>query len=110
MSRDETHIINSFNEFVYAVVNKPGMYRVNNIEDLGLVIFGYIAGVARSGTISGLNEFMNNFRRFVNEHFDTTVDYDWERLIRFHAGGNVGSLELFKILFDRYIENVEKGQ
>jgi len=107
MIEKDLEIINSFKELIQAIINRPAMYMVNNVEDLGLVIFGYLAGVGRTTDNNVLNKFMGDFRKFTNKHFETTFDYDWDRLIRFHSSGDKGSLELFKKLFDLFINEDE---
>jgi hypothetical protein len=95
--------VNQFIDWLQHVVNKPGMYQVNNIEDLGLIMSGYLIGAAHMGDVEALSAFLSDFRSFVNKHFETTFDYDLERLIRFNSSGDKGSLVLFKELFDKFV-------
>lgn len=90
-------------QFINMIVKSPGLFLVNNIEDLGLAVFGFVEGARICSDVTDLNEFMQNFRRFTNEYFETEADYDWAGLIRFHCSGDKGSLELFKQIFDKYV-------
>jgi len=81
------------------------MYQINNIEDLGLIVSGYLMGVTHMKKEEVLSSFLLGFRSFVNRCFDTTFDYDRERLIRFHSSGDKGSLNLFNDLFEEYINS-----
>lgn len=90
--------------FIDEIIDKPGMYQVNNIEDLHLVLLGYLQGLDDDDSTS----FLSGFRMFVNEEFKTNFDYDWSRLIRFHSGGDKGSIDLFRVLFSRYMSTYNK--
>lgn len=105
MSENKLELVNQFIEQVKHIVNKPGMYQVNNIEDLGLIVLGYLMGITHMEKEEELSTFLVGFISFVNRHFDTTFDYDWERLIRFNSSGDRGSLNLFKDLFEEYINS-----
>jgi hypothetical protein len=91
--------LNKFISLLDSVTSRPGMYLVNNVEDLNLLIFGYLAASDEDESSS----LMSEFRKFVNHEFKTDSDYDWPRLIRFHSDGGRSSIELFKVLFSRYI-------
>lgn len=101
----ELEMIKLFRTFIYSILSRPGMFQVNNVNDLGLVIFGYLAAINKMESGLILNDFMDNFRAFVNKYFESDFNYDWERLIRFHSSGDKGSLELFKTVFDKFIED-----
>lgn len=105
MSENNLKEVDHFVELVQHIVNKPGMFLVNNIEDLGLIISGYLMGVSHMKGGEALIDYLSGFRAFVNRHFESTFDYDWERLIRFHSSGDTGSLILFKQLFQEYISS-----
>jgi len=96
--------VKRFITFVNAVVNKPGMFNVNNIEDLHLILFGYSSGLGSSiGPCENLSEMLSAFRVFINNEFETKGDYDWPRVIRFYSAGDQHSIELFKLKFDQFL-------
>lgn len=101
MSKQE--FINHFFEFVKAINNKPGMYLVNNIEDMGLVVFGYKMGCSHNQEhYTLIEEIMNDFRKNINDHFNTTEDLDWVRLIRFYCVNDATTLDFFKQKFNEF--------
>ena len=99
-----------FIDFVNMIITRPAMFNVNNVEDLNLVIFGYIYGISSSG-LSGedLNRITEDYRQFVNKEFDSPSDTDWSRIIRFYSGGDRHSLELFKIKFDKFLTSYQNN-
>lgn len=96
----EKNGLEKFFSLINGVINRPAMYGVNNIEDLGLVIFGYNAAFEENE----LDELLFNFRTFINKEFDSNGDHDWIRLIRFYSGGDRHSLELFKDKFNSFLK------
>lgn len=81
--------------FVLPIIERPAMYCVNNVEDLWLIIFGYTMGIQDNES----NNFMSEFRVFVNKYFKSKDDVDWSRLIRFHSSSDKHSIELFSEIF-----------
>ncbi|WP_426671442.1 hypothetical protein ACPPVU_09410 [Mucilaginibacter sp. McL0603] len=98
----EEKAVDKLFELISAIVKRPAMYQVSKVEDIYLVIFGYLAG----SKYELLNIFHENFRIFVNEHFKedfvSKSDYDWPRLIRFYSAGDKHSIELFGQLFEQF--------
>lgn len=77
---------------------------VNNIEDLGLVIFGYKSACANTNR-ELIDHFLDEFKRSINERFESKEDIDWIRLIRFYGVGDNNTLQLFKLAFDSFISS-----
>ena len=96
--------IKKFASFASAVLDRPGMFNVNNVEDLDLILLGYFLGLgATIGPCESLNEMLSAFRAFINNEFDTKGDYDWARIIRFNSAGDQHSIELFKLKFNHFM-------
>src|ERR1700742_3175503 len=96
-------------ELVNDILRKPAMYEINNVEDLGLVIWGFKSAtylIKSEG--EALTEFMTSFREFANKKFNSPIDSNWPRIIRFYSSGDIGSLELFKITFNEFLGSVSK--
>ena len=98
----EEEKLNIFIELISSIVKRPAMYQVSNVEGLYLFIFGYITG-SKSNI---LNEFNQEFKVFVNAHFENDIkskkEWDWPRLIRFGSGSDNHSIELFGSLFKQF--------
>ncbi len=92
-----------FIEFIKAVLDRPAMFCVNNVEDLSLFLTGYNYGSANEET----NNILSDFRDFVNKHFESKDDVNWPRLIRFYSASDHHSLEVFRKLFFNFIETKE---
>ena len=90
--------------FIQKVVERPAMYSVNNVEDLHLIIQGYLMGSKKEENGS----FILYFREFSNKYFRSKNDIDWVRLIRFHSASDKHSLELFLRIFSLALEKAPK--
>jgi hypothetical protein len=75
---------------------------VNNVEDLALVIWGYKCACNNSDR-DLLENFMDDFKKSVNQSFETKDAIEWVRLIRFHGFGDANTLRLFKSVFNEFI-------
>jgi hypothetical protein len=93
-----------FIEFVNVILNRPGMFMIEDVEDLYLVLYGFQRGMPTHAEARDIAELMTDFRQFVNVELNSTDDVDWPRLIRYHSSGNSGSIILFKNKFERFIE------
>ncbi|KYP16246.1 hypothetical protein [Flavihumibacter sp. CACIAM 22H1] len=107
MSRKE--VTNHFLKFVKAVISRPGMFLVNNVEDLTLIIFGYKTGISyHMEDYVFIDEMMNEFKKYINIHFKTNEDIEWARLIRFHCVSDAATLDFFNFKFNEFISEFEK--
>lgn len=88
-----------FIEFVRGIISKPGMYQINNVEDLYLVLFGYSVGCENQN----IYNFLDNFRDFVNNEYKSKDNIDWSRLIRFHGASDYTTIQLFADNFERFV-------
>jgi hypothetical protein len=95
-----------FVQTISAVVKRPAMYGVSNVEGINLFILGFQFGCSGAENRIVL-EFCSGFREFINqehaEEFSNKRDYDWPRLIRFYSAGDMGSIELFGRWFDAFV-------
>lgn len=94
------------------ILDKPGLYQVNKVEDLYFILLGYELKMHENKRESIEKEkysnFKTNFRKFVNKKCDSKKDHDTVSLIRLYSGGSdKHSLELFKQWFLEYL-NQEK--
>ncbi|MBV8389199.1 MAG: hypothetical protein JO080_05310 [Mucilaginibacter sp.] len=84
-------MIDKFLELIFAIAKRPTMYGVSKVEDIYLVIFGFIYAIQKEKNEIAI-DFMSGFRKFVNEELDddfsSNKDFDWPRLIRFYASGD----------------------
>ena len=87
--------------FISPILERPAMYCVNNIEDLYLIVWGYLIGSEDTPS----QDFMTYFRKFVNVYFKSKEDVDWPRLIRFYSSSDFHSIELFKQIFTAALED-----
>lgn len=90
--------------FITEILDRPAMYCVNNVEDLNLIIWGYLMGLQSKED----NNFMVYFRELTNKHFKSKKDTDWSRLIRFYSASDKHSIELFSQIFIMAKETIEK--
>ena len=88
-------------ELIKGIIKRPAMYGVNSVEDIALIIFGF--NFCASASQGKETDFNAKFRSYINKHFEMSGDNDWPRIIRFHSGGNLHSVELFSILFSQYL-------
>lgn len=92
-------------KFINHVLEKPGVYAVNRIEDISYIELGYRIGLHLQN--EPINNFINGFRSWVNNHFDSKQNYGWEQLIRLHSQhSDSHSLKLMRELFSRYLEEL----
>lgn len=79
------------------------MHGVGRVEDIRLIVYGF--GYAlEPNERKEYDEFITGFRRHINEHFQTSKDHEWSKLIRFYSGGDTHSIELFLELINKYKE------
>jgi hypothetical protein len=96
------NFLKDFIKLIKAITDRPGMYMINNVEDLALVIWGYKCA-CNSSDRELLESFMDDFKKSVNKRFETKDAIEWVRLIRFHGFGDGNTLNLFKSVFDEFI-------
>jgi hypothetical protein len=94
--------LRDFVSLINAILERPGMFLVNNVENLSLVILGYKMA-CKDTCVELLNNFLNDFKKYVNERSDFKEDIDWVRLIRFHGVGDKNTLDLFKRNFNDFL-------
>lgn len=96
-----------FVENISVIIRRPGMLSIRNVEDINLVILGYLLGILGKDNRLVLS-FLSEFRDFLNSKWDDDFkklgDYDWPRLIRFYSCGDSHSIELFKINFEHFVD------
>lgn len=93
--------MDKFITILQAVLRKPGMFRIHNIEDLYLFTLGYSIACADVGDETVLT-FINSFSDFISAEYELSERTEWNRYIRFISGGDMHSLDLFKINFIDY--------
>lgn len=93
-------LLSNFVEFLLFVVDKPGVYGINKVEDIHFMCAGYQKALNGGDKV---NDFLFEFRKFINEHFESNDDHDWVRLIRFYSASDRHSIELFGRLLNEYL-------
>lgn len=102
-------IIDTFLELLFSIIERPAMYGVNNVEDINFIIKGYQFALYDNPEKEKFNNFLSQFREFINKDFETGADYDWARLMRFHSGGDSHSIEIFSRLLNKYLTSSNLG-
>ncbi|MDX2361786.1 MAG: hypothetical protein QNK23_13335 [Crocinitomicaceae bacterium] len=87
-----------FFEFAMNILNRPGMFLVNNVEDFQLVLFGYCAA-----TDTNVGTYMEGFEKMLNQkYFSNSTDFNWVKIIRLHSSTDLHTLELLKDEFTKW--------
>ncbi len=95
-----------FLDLMTSVTTRPGMYRINNVEELYLFISGYRYGMYNTDEKDPVNNLLDDFSIHMNNYFDLTSDdnrYPWDKLIKFYSGNDRHSLELFSTCFNEFL-------
>jgi hypothetical protein len=103
--------MNRFKKTILNIIDKPGLFRINKIEDIFFIITGYEIGLSLSSNSDDeFSFFKKNFAKYVNKHCGSRKNHDAFDLIRLYSGGNdAHSLKLFKNLFiDFFAEETSK--
>jgi hypothetical protein len=94
-----------FIKYVNLLCEKPGMFKINKVEDIYYMISGYVFAL-ESLKAEKLNELMKGFNKFLDDN-DEPMGVNWEVNIHIHSGGNDQySLKLFKMKFEMYIDSI----
>ncbi len=96
----------SFIQLIEQLLKRPAIYNINRVEDLEHIFFGYQHALFNNEKDSGeeLKNILADFRKKINEHFNSKIDSSWVRLIRFNSGTDKHSIELFSQLFEMYLK------
>lgn len=92
-----------FFEFIKVLNKRPGLFRVNKVEDISFIYLGFVEALENEKR-EALQNAMQSFQKYVNEHFESGKDFPWDSLIRLYAGGDSASLDLFAILINKFLE------
>lgn len=98
----------TFTSILDEVLSKPGMYRLQKVEDIEIFILGEII-FHRNVEIE---EWSSTFTKFVEKNVDSRLKgFNWSRIIRLYSGSDSHSIELFKTLFQKFlVENVNNSK
>lgn len=98
--------LKEFIDFINSITERPGMFEITNINDLGLVIFGYKNCQCLSkNDADAIDLLFNEFHIFLIKEFEVSYISTWIRLIRFVSGENKASVDLFKLKFNEFLKN-----
>jgi hypothetical protein len=86
--------------FLTSILSKPGMFGINRVEDINLMILGY----SFASVDNELSEMMIEFTDFVNNNFEFTESFGWVKLIRLYSGSDSHSIQLFAEIFKRFLK------
>ncbi|MEC3906136.1 hypothetical protein VOI54_03845 [Tamlana sp. 2201CG12-4] len=86
-------------EAISIIINKPGMFAINKVEDFYFFFLGY---TFKDEHLSGI---MNQeFSKYVKEKLKFKDDNaKWYRIIRYYSTNDVHSVELFLNLFSNFL-------
>ena len=92
-------------EWIKYVIDRPHMFRINNIEEFQIYLNGYIAG-SKDGD---LESFFNDFSDYIRNDFDFALGenytaYNWCKILRFFSSTDVHSLELLVLKFEDFLK------
>jgi hypothetical protein len=82
------------------MVKKPGIFGVNQVEDIWFVSLGYTARKSRES--EAVSKMLSLFQKFVNRKFSISENLDWHKLIKLYSGSNLGSIRVFGELFEEF--------
>lgn len=90
-------------------IEHPGLFGMNKISDLDLMLRGYEFGLLSTKNdkeLKQLVDFRNHFRVFVQKKCETTIDYDWVKLIELNSGpSDSHTLKLFNQWFKEFLSS-----
>lgn len=96
-----TDNLKKFITVLNTILARPGMYLVSKVEDINFIILGY----KFCADDDKLNDFLLEFRKYVNQEYENSSDNDWSRLIRFNSSNDLHSLELFGNVFKSFSQS-----
>lgn len=91
----------AFIDILASVLKRPGMFQINNIEDLYFFTLGYSISSSDKGDPC-IHYFLDSFSDFISAKHQLSDRTNWSRYIRFISGGDKHSLELFETYFIDY--------
>jgi hypothetical protein len=78
------------------IQKRPAMYGIQKVEDVFLFHMGYAMSLSDRGiTDEDLNDFSENFTKFVVEDYAAPSHCNWSTAIRLYSTSDTGSVELF---------------
>lgn len=90
--------ITEFIEKIKMVLDKPGMFRVESVDDISL----FVTWEIHMRGNKEVSDFFAEFTRYIeNEQFKSLHDFGWNKIIRLYSGSNSHSL----ILFGQYLND-----
>lgn len=88
-------------EILKQVLEKPGMYRIQRVEDIELFIRAEIT----FNRNKAVEEWYGRFSEFTIKQVDHKLkNFDWCKVIRLYSGSDLHSIQLFKDLFFDFID------
>lgn len=96
--------IDDFLSLILQIVERPGMYGVNELDDLYFIMLGYMYSDIQE--MSEISDLLEKFRLFINEHFESNEGHDWHKLVKLYSGSDIHSIELFGRLFNQYLRSI----
>jgi len=96
--------MNDFLNLVSYIIRKPGMFNVNELDDLYFIMLGYRLGNTLFG--EELASLLNDFSHFVSQHYELERDHEWVGLIKLYGGSDTNCIALFERLFSQYLASI----
>lgn len=95
-----------FIEFVKMMIERPGMFCINKVEDISFICFGYIQSSNESLKIS---EFLHGYSHHLRNKYGLDLDWnlDWQMVIRLVCGASdKTTLDRFRETFSEYCDSI----
>lgn len=90
-----------FFETILQYIKRPGMYGIQNVEDIRL-LFMHEEIFHR---VSEVGEFNSQFNKYISRELGPGLDnFDWSKIIRLHSGSDFHSIQLFEQVFIQYLD------
>lgn len=92
---------NNFYKKLIIILERPGMYSIQKVEDIYLLFFAEIY----FNDNSEIEEWSSKFREFVKSNINNALEnFGWHQIIRLYSGSDAHSIKLFSEMFANFIE------
>jgi len=101
--------MNELYVFLIKVLDKPGLFQVNRVEDINYIVLGYSNALIRLKNDMSIDEFFGGFNEYFSQKCELDSTINWCRAIRFYSGSDSHSLNIFKENLIEYYEKWRKS-
>ena len=100
--------VEKFIQSIKNIIKYPGMFGINKVEDIEFIFMGYEFACVGNKKNNALFDFTHEFKKHVNKWAGSKIERNWSRVIRYNSASDIHSLELFKKLFESFLEKQSK--